>query len=316
MIPSPVTVFGGSGFIGRYVIKRLADAGARIRVAVRRPSGALFLKPLGDVGQIVPVASDITKADSVQAAVADSRAVVNLVGILFESGRRTFQAIHVDGARMIAEAAAAADAESLVHMSAIGADPDAPAAYGRSKAAGEAAAKEAFPGLRITRPSIVFGPEDDFFNRFGAMARLSPALPLIGGGKTRFQPVYVDDVAAAVTALLGGGHDGTKPYLLGGPDIVTFKDVMALVLEHTGRRRLLVPVPADMAKCLAALTEWLPNPPLTRDQVAMLQQDNVVTPGYPTFKALGITPQPMAAILPSYMSRYRRGGGHGISRFG
>lgn len=316
MFPSPVTVFGGSGFIGRYVVKRLADAGVRVRVAVRRPDKALFLKPLGDVGQIIPVAANVAQPESVHRAIADSNAVVNLVGILFESAGRRFKSIHAEGAKTVAEASAKAGVKSLVHMSAIGADDHSPALYGRSKAAGEAASKAAFAGVKIVRPSIVFGPEDDFFNRFGAMARVAPALPLIGGGDTRFQPVYVDDVAAAIVALLAQDDQIPKTYLLGGPEIKTFKDLLQLVLSYSGRKRLLLPIPTAIASAMASVTELLPVPPLTRDQVAMLQADNVVTPGYPTLKALGIEPQMMAAIVPPYMARYRRGGGQGASRLG
>ena len=249
MSVASATVFGGSGFVGRHVVRELAKSGADVRVAVRRADRALFLKTMGDVGQITPVTANVRDDASVAAAVEGAQAVVNLVGILFERARQTFDAVHHQAAGRIARAAASAGAEQLVHVSAIGADEQSRSAYARSKAAGEAAVRLAFPSAAIVRPSIVFGADDDFFNRFAALARLSPMLPLIGGGKTRFQPVYVGDVAAAIAELLSTGQGGGTAYELGGPEIFTFRELLEMVLEATGRRRLLVPVPF-------ALMEW------------------------------------------------------------
>jgi NADH dehydrogenase len=303
------TVFGGSGFVGRYVVRALARAGTRVRIAVRRPEGAGFLRPMGAVGQITPVAANVRDDDSVRAAVADSRVVVNLVGILYERGRQTFEEVHVRGAQRIARAAAVAGAERLIHVSAIGADARSPSAYGRSKARGEASVREAFPGVTILRPSIVFGPEDDFFNRFAMLARLAPALPLIGGGRTRFQPVFVGDVAAAVAACLDRAESAGKLYELGGPRVYAFRDLLAYVLEQTGRRRLLAPLPFAAAELQAFFLELLPVPPLTRDQVRMLRRDNVAAAAALGLADLGIEPNALEAIVPEYLQRYRRGGG-------
>jgi NADH dehydrogenase len=302
------TVFGGSGFVGRHVVRELAKSGASVRVAVRRPDRALFLKTMGDVGQITPVAANIRDDTSVADAVRGSDAVVNLVGILHQSGRRTFEAIHHHGAGRIARAAHAAGARSLVHVSAIGADAASPSAYGRSKAAGEAAVREAFPSAAIVRPSLVFGADDNFFNRFAMLARISPALPLIGGGKTRFQPVYVGDVAAAIAALAAAGGDTPATYELGGPEVLTFRELMEVVLAATGRRRLLVPVPFGIMELNGAILGLAPEPQLTRDQVLMLRADTVAEHGLPGLAELGITPSAVAAIVPGYLVRYRRGG--------
>ncbi len=305
-----VTVFGGSGFIGRYVVRQLAKRGYLVRVAVRRPDQALFLKPAGDVGQITPIAANLRDQASVEAAVEGAGAVVNLVGLLYESGRQRFQAVHVEGAGRAAAAARAAGAESFVQISALGADPQSPAAYGRSKAAGEAAVVAAFPGAVIHRPSIVFGPEDDFFNRFAAMARLSPALPLIGGGKTKFQPVYVEDVAAAIVASLERPEAQGGLYELGGPSTYSFRELLQYILAETGRRRLLVPVPFCAMRAQAALLELLPVPPLTRDQLRLLERDNLVSPGARTLADLGIAPTALELVVPSYIARFRPGGRH------
>jgi len=305
-----VTVFGGSGFIGRYVVRELAKRGYLVRVAVRRPDQALFLKPAGDVGQITPVAANLRDQASVEATVKGAAAVVNLVGLLYESGRQRFQAVHVEGAGRVAAAAKAAGAERFVQISALGADPQSPAAYGRSKAAGEAAVVAAFPGAVILRPSIVFGPEDDFFNRFAAMARLSPALPLIGGGKTKFQPVYVEDVAAAIVASLERPEARGGLYELGGPSVYSFKALLQYILAETGRRRLLVPVPFCAMRLQAAFLELLPVPPLTRDQVRLLERDNVVSPGARTLADFGIAPTALELVVPHYIARFRPGGRH------
>jgi NADH dehydrogenase len=304
------TVFGGSGFIGRYVVQRLAKQGWMVRAAVRRPDEALFLKPLGDVGQITPIAANIRHQGSVEAAVAGTDAVVNLVGLLYQGGRQRFDAVHVEGAGRVAAAARKAGATQFVQISAIGADPASPAAYARTKAAGEAAVKAAFPEAAVLRPSIVFGPEDQFFNRFAQMARITPALPLIGGGHTRFQPVYVGDVADAVVAAVERPDAAGKTYELGGPEIRIFRELMVLMLEEIGRRRLLVPIPFAIASLQGALLQLLPMPPLTLDQVRLLKRDNVVAAGMPGLKELGVDATALELILPTYLARYRPGGRH------
>jgi len=307
-----ITLFGGSGFLGRYVVRHLARQGHVLRIAVRHPEQALFLKPLGDVGQITPIPASLLHEESIREAVRGADAVANLVGILYESGKVTFQAVHVEGAKRVATAAAQAGVRNLVHVSAIGADAGAPARYAKSKAAGETAVLSAFPKASIVRPSIVIGPEDDFFNRFGAMARMSPALPLIGGGKTRFQPVYVGDVGLAIAKLLLAPGHGGKVYELGGPQVFTFRQLMELLLQEIARKRCLVNVPSGMASFQARFLELLPKPPLTRDQVLMLQQDNVVGADAAGFKQLGIEPQAIEAILPTYLDKYRRGGRYSL----
>jgi NADH dehydrogenase len=302
------TVFGGSGFIGRYVVKRLAAAGHVVRVAVRDPEGALLLKPMGGVGQIVPMRADVTREAEVQAAVADADVVVSLVGILFEKPHRTFGAVQAEGPGRIARAAAAAGVRRLVHVSAIGADAASDAAYARTKAAGEAAVLAAFPGATILRPSIVFGPEDAFFNRFAGMANLLPALPLIGGGHTKFQPVYVGDVADAVMAALARDDASGRVYELGGPRTYSFRDLLEYIGEVTGRRRTLLNVGWDLAMLQGRLGELLPTPPITRDQVRMLRHDNVVAAGAAGLAELGVSPTAVEAIVPGYLARFRRGG--------
>jgi NADH dehydrogenase len=299
------TIFGGSGFIGRHLIGRLAKQGWVVRVAVRHPARAGFLKPLGDVGQITPIRAPLQDQLAVEAAVQGASAVVNLVGVLYERGAQTFAAVHARGAQTVAAAAKAAGAGHLAQISAIGADVHAEADYARSKGAGEAAVKTVFPDATILRPSIVFGPEDDFFNRFAAMARLAPALPLIGGGGTRFQPVYVGDVAAAIAAVIDGAEAKGQCYELGGPRIYTFAELMALMLREIHRQRLLVPVPFALAEIMARPLELLPVPPLTRDQVRLLRRDNVVAAKARTLADLGITPTSVEVILPTYLDRYR-----------
>jgi NADH dehydrogenase len=310
-----VTVFGGSGFIGRHVVQRLAAQGWVVRAAVRDPVAAAFLKPMGNVGQVVPMKADLTDEGAAAAAIAGSEAVINLVGILYERGRRSFAAIHVDGATRLARLAAAAGVGHFVQVSAIGADAGAEAAYGRSKAAGEVGVRAAFPAAVIVRPSIVFGPEDHFFNRFALMARFLPALPLIGGGLTRFQPVYVGDVAEAIVRALADPAAAGRTYELGGPRVYSFKQLMALMLAEIGRRRLLLPLPWAIAHLQAAVLERLPLPLLTRDQVKMLKRDNVVAAGAPGFKELGIEPKTVESILPTYLHMYRRGGRFAAGRF-
>ena len=302
-----VTVFGGSGFLGRYIVQRLAQQGARVRVATREPEAARFLQPLGVVGQIMPVQANLLHEASVRRAVEGAEAVVNCVGVLFERGKQRFGALHVTGARRVALAAAEAGAQRLLHISALGADPEAPSVYARSKAAGEAAVRDAFPQAVILRPSVVFGPEDDFFNRFAALARMLPALPLIGGGETRFQPVYVGDVAEAAAKLLAD-EQASGLWELGGPRVYTFKELMQLVLRETGRRRWLVPLPFGVAKFQAAFLQFLPRPPLTPDQVELLRRDNVVAEGARTLADVGVIPTPAEAIVSTYLARYRRGG--------
>ena len=308
MSVASVTVFGGSGFVGRHIVRDLAKTGAAVRVAVRRPDRALFLKTMGDVGQITPVAANIRDDASVAAAVEGSDAVVNLVGILYESGRRTFDAVHHQGAGRIARAAKAAGADRLVHVSAIGAHANALSDYARSKAAGEAAVRAEFPGADVIRPSIVFGADDNFFNLFAMFARLSPALPLIGGGKTRFQPVFVGDVAAAAAAILSSPKGAGTTYELGGPEILTFRELLETVLRATGRRRLLVPVPFAIMEWYGVLLGLWPRPLLTRDQVRLLRSDNTAEHGLPGLADLGVAPTAVSAIVPSYLARYRRGG--------
>jgi NADH dehydrogenase len=307
--PVLVTVFGGSGFIGRHVVRALARRGVRIRVAVRRPDLAGHLQPLGTVGQIQAVQANLRFRWSVDRAVEGADAVVNLVGILAESGRQTFDAVQGFGPRAVAEACRAAGIDRLVQMSAIGADAGSASAYARSKAAGEAAVIETVPGAVILRPSIVFGPEDEFFNRFADMARLAPALPLIGGGETRFQPVFVGDVAEAVARAVEGAVPGGRVYELGGPEVTSFRRCMEIVLAETRRSRPLVSIPFRVAEMMAKATGWLPGAPITLDQVEQLKQDNVVSASAiaegRTLDGLGIEPRTLAAILPSYLWRYR-----------
>ncbi len=320
MAGKQATVFGGSGFLGRYVVKRLAEAGWRIFVGVRQPERAGFLRPMGDVGQVVPIKTNITDPEAVAAAVEGSDLVINLVGILFEKGSQRFSAVHAQGAERIAQAASAAGVSRLIHISAIGADAASPAAYARSKAAGEAAVTAAFDGATIIRPSLLIGPEDDFFNRFAGLARIAPALPLISGGHTKFQPIYVGDVADAIVAAANDPATAGRVFELGGPTVYSFRDLMEYVLAETGRRRFLVPVWPWMLMPKAWCFEFLPNPPLTRDQIVMLASDNVVNPDAGAdigrIGDLGITPTPIEAVAPEYLSRYRRGGGLQPSRFG
>ncbi|MSP68411.1 MAG: complex I NDUFA9 subunit family protein [Alphaproteobacteria bacterium] len=303
-----ITVFGGSGFVGRHLVQRLAKTGAQIRIAVRHPARARFLRPLGDVGQIVPLVAPVTSDAAVAAAVAGADTVVNLTGILFERGAQTFAAVHAEGAGRIATAAAAAGAARLLHVSAIGADPAAPSRYAASKGEGEAAVRAAFPAAVILRPSVVFGPEDDFFNRFGLLARLAPALPLIGGGHTRLQPVYVGDVAEAAVRALGDPAAAGKTYELGGPRIYTLRQIMELVLAETRRHCLLLPLPFAAATLIASLAQFLPVPPLTPDQVTLLRSDNVVGAGALGLADLGIQPTAAEVIVPTYLARHRAGG--------
>jgi uncharacterized protein YbjT (DUF2867 family) len=306
-----VTIYGGSGFLGRHLVRALAKRDYRIRVAVRRPDLAFHLQPLGRVGQIHAVQANLRHAPSVEAAARDAQVLVNLVGLLFERGRQSFDAVHAYGAEQVALAAGAHGAR-LVHVSAIGADEHSRSAYARSKAAAERLVLAAQPQAVIMRPSVIFGPEDDFFNRFAALARISPALPLVGGGATRFQPVFVGDVAAAIAEAVDGNAKGGTIYELGGPEVLTFEQLMRYVLATIERKRLLIPVPFFAAKIKAALLQYLPKPPLTPDQVELLRIDNVVSEAAKaegrTLQGLGIEPEPLEAIVPSYLWRFRKTG--------
>ncbi|WP_114376856.1 complex I NDUFA9 subunit family protein [Elioraea thermophila] len=302
------TVFGGSGFVGRYIVKRLAQRGYIVRVGVRDPDRANFLKPMGNLGQIVPMAASVRDAAAVAALVAGAEVVVNCVGILYETGSQTFRALHAEAPGRIGRAAATAGAKHVVHVSAIGADPASPSVYARTKAEGEAALRAAYPAAVVLRPSIVFGPEDDFFNQFAALAQVLPALPLFGGGTTRFQPVYVGDVAEAAMAALDRAEAAGNTYELGGPRIYTFREILEFILRTTGRKRFLISIPYSVGALQARLFELLPKPLLTRDQLILLQRDNVVSPGALTLADLGITPKAVEAIVPTYLARFRRGG--------
>ncbi len=302
------TVFGGSGFIGRYVVRRLARAGKTVRVAVRNTERALFLKTAGRIGQIVPLHAPVTDDAAVKRAVAGADWVVNLVGVLTESRAASFQAIHVDAAARVARAAAAAGVKRLVHLSAIGADPAGDSRYAASKGDGEAAVRAAFPGATILRPSIVFGPEDNFFNRFAGMSRMLPFMPVIEGA-TRMQPVYVGDVADAVLAALQSDDAIGNTYQLGGPKVWLFVDLLAYILKVTGRDLSLVNMPVPLIRLQACLLELLPGKLLTRDQLKMLARDNVVASNAPGLSDLGISPTAVEQIVPDYLRRYRAGGG-------
>lgn len=308
-----VTVFGGSGFVGRHVVRALARQGWRVRAAVRRPDLAGHLQPMGIVGQVMPVQANLRYPDSVMHAVEGADAVVNLVGILYETGRQSFEAVQAEGARSIARAAARAGITNVVHLSAIGADAASPALYARSKAAGEAAVLAERPSSVILRPSVVFGPEDNFFNQFAGLARMLPALPLIGGGETRFQPVFAGDVAEAVARALDGKAKAGTVYELGGPSVRSFREILEYILAETGRNRPLVPLPFPIAELQGRILQMLPmRPLLTRDQVLMLKSDNIVSQAAAaegrTLEGLGIAPESIEAIVPTYLYRFRKAG--------
>ncbi len=309
-----VTIFGGSGFVGRYIARRMAKEGWRVRVAVRRPNDAIFVKPYGTVGQVEPLPCNIRDDASVRAMLHGADAVVNCVGTFDRGGKNNFDAVQAQGAARIARLAAEEGVARLVHISAIGADPEGPSLYAQSKAEGERAVLEAFPGAVILRPSVIFGTEDQFFNRFAAMSRLGPLLP-IAGGQTRFQPVYVDDVAqAAVKGVLGQAGPGV--YELGGPDVDNFAGLMQRMLAVIRRRRMVVSMPFWLMRIVAFVFDMLnavtlgliPNMVITRDQLASLTVDNIVSPGAKGFADLGIEPTAMEAVLPEYLWRYRPSG--------
>ena len=298
-----IVVFGGSGFLGRHIVRRLAKQGHALRIVVRRPNEALFLKTAGRVGQIEIVHGNIRDEASTRAALDGATAVINAVGILYESGRQKFDAVQGAGAARLAAIAQIEGVAQFIQISAIGADASSASAYARSKAEAEAAILAIYPDAHILRPSIVVGPEDDFFNRFAGMAQLAPGLPLIGGGLTQYQPVSVFDVAQGVAACLAGAPAGI--YELGGPQIFTFRELMELMLEKIGKTRLLVPLPFAVASMLAQLTRFLPKPPLTPDQVILLRSDNVVGEDAADLAALGVEATPIALLLDSYLGRYR-----------
>ena len=299
-----VTIFGGGGFLGRYAVQALARTGARLRIVQRDPRRAFFLRPLAAVGQVQFAAANICDAAAVQAATRGSDAVVNLVGIL----KGDFERIHVEGAGNVADAAAAERAGSLVHVSAIGADPDSESRYGRSKGEGEAAVRGAFAGATILRPSVAFGQEDHFINRLAGMARLAPVLPVISG-RTKFQPVYVADVGRAVAdAALDPRRHGGETYELGGPQVLTMREIMEWVCEETGHGRPLIDIPDAAGRLVARMTGWLPGAPVTWDQWLMLRRDNVVSPGSKGLEAFGLRKTPLAAIAQGWLTAYRRHG--------
>lgn len=307
-----ITIIGGSGFLGRHIVRALARRGYRIRVACRRPDLAGHLQPLGNVGQIMMVQANLRYPASLAAACEGAHAVINLPGVLHSSGAQSFDAIHAFGAEAAARAAKAAKARMFIQMSAIGADANSASDYARSKARGESNARAAFPGAIVLRPSIVFGPEDAFFNRFADLARFSPFLPLIGGGETKFAPVFAGDVGEAVARLVDAGEATGRTYELGGPEVFSFRQLMQFTLDTIGRNRLLIPVPWGLAKLQASVMGLLPNPMLTTDQVELLKSDNVVSADAAregrTLAGLGITPQGIEAIVPGYLYRYRKAG--------
>ncbi len=321
-----ITVFGGSGFIGRHLIRRLANAGWIVRAACRDTEDAQFLRTMGDVGQVIPWGANVSDATSVRVALEGAEAAVNLVGILYESGKSTFDGIHHQSAELIAKTAAGLGIKDFVHMSALGANAHSDAAYACSKAAGEAAVMAALPSARIVRPSVVFGPEDNFFNRFASLSRLSPFMPVIGAptfpkislggdkgfgidflgdGGPKFQPVYVGDVADAIVTCLTDASCEGKTFELAGPKIYSFADIMRLVLKNTSRKRILLPIPFWVAEIKAIFLGMLPKPLLTPDQVKLMQTDNVASGALPGLKELGISATPAEAILPTYLRRYR-----------
>ena len=304
-----VTVFGASGFLGRHVVRSLAKRGWRIRAACRRPDLAAHLQPLGGLGQIMPMQANLRYRASIDWAVSGADAVVNLVGILSPTGRQTYAAVQAFGARAVAEASASAGISRLVHVSAIGADAASGSVYARTKAAGEAAVLDVVPNAVVLRPSVIFGPEDHFINRFGELSMMSPVLPLIGGGLTLLQPVFAGDVAEAIARAVDGDIAGGRIYELGGPEVLTFRAILERLLAETGRRRRLMTIPFGLASILARLTAWLPGAPLTPDQVELLKAGSVVSAAAVgegrTLEAFGISPTSLGAMLPEYAVRFR-----------
>lgn len=312
-----VTIFGGSGFLGRHVVRALAKRRYRIRVAVRRPELANFLQPLGSVGQIHAVQANVRYPRSIEAAVRGSSVVINLVGVLYERGAQRFDVVHAGGAERTSLAAAAFGSR-MIHVSAIGADENSASAYARTKAQGEQAVFAAVPEAVVFRPSILFGPEDEFFNRFAAMARVLPALPLIGGGLTKYQPAFVGDVAEAIALAVEGKARAGTTYELGGPEVRTFKELMEYILTTIGRKRILMPLPFGLAKLQASILQFMPKPLLTPDQVELLKVDNIVSEAAMsegrTLEGLGLAPTAIEAVVPGYLWRFRKSGQFNTSR--
>lgn len=301
-----ISVVGGTGFLGRYVVRQLAREGYCIQIISRDPNKAAALKPSGDVGQIVPIAGDIHDVAPLHEVLGRSYAIINLTGILYERGRQNFTALHAQGPEKLAQAAAALDVSRFIHVSSLGVDKAMGSHYARSKALGEKAVLAAFPSATILRPGVIFGAEDNFFNQFAHMATLAPALPLIGGGRTRFQPVYVGDVAKAVVACLKNPESQGQIYELGGPQIYSFKEIIEYILRVTGRKRPLVKVPFSVATGMGTVAEILPVPPLTRDQVRLLKHDNVVSPNAKGLASLGINATSIDVVVPEYLARFKK----------
>lgn len=302
---SIVTVFGGSGFLGRYVVQALARAGYRVQVICRDAEAAASLKPLGNVGQIAIVSGDITKPESWQHRIGGCRAVINLVGLLYQSGGgQKFTKVHAKAVGKLAEVARETGVEKFVHVSALGVDRAIFSSYARSKIQGETNARTIFPGAVILRPGVMFGPEDNFFNQFARMAAYSPFLPLIGGGKTKFQPVYAVDVARAIVKAVEDDSLAGKTYALAGPDVFTFREIMQLILNVTGQKARLVSIPFPLASLLGAFASLLPKPPLTRDQVTLIKTDNMLDGELPGFEAFGISPASAMDVVPTYLKHY------------
>ena len=303
-----ITIYGGTGFLGRYVVRELAKTGALIRVVSRSPLKGKELKTFGYVGQIALEKGSILDRESVDSTVENSNIVINMVGILHEGGRQRFSNVHAQGAERIAQSAQKAGVERLIQTSALGVEQASRSKYARSKLSGDKAVAAAFPASTIIRPSVVFGPEDDFINRFASIAALSPIMPLIGGGHTRFQPVYAGDVAKAIRATLEMPKTKGKTYELGGPYQYSFKEILEYIMKETGHHRPFLALPFGIASLMSLFVEWLPFPPLTRDQVQLLKYDNVVSDDSLGFKELGLQSRGMEVICPSYLYRYRRGG--------
>lgn len=305
-----ITIFGGSGFIGRHLVQRLGANGYQVRIAVRDTENALPLITQGNVGQIVGIRTNVRNQESVERAVAGADIVINLVGILYEKGPQTFERIHVEAAGRIAAAARQAGVKQLVHLSALGVSPDHPSAYARSKARGEERVAQEFPGASILRPSVVFGNDDDFFNRFASLLAIAPVFPLAGGGKSKMQPVWVEDVADAIVRIIETPAAQGKTYELAGPEVFTFAELMQKVLDYTQRRCLLLPVPYGVMRFMGTLMSLLPGRPLlTSDQVILLRHDNVAAGNCPGLEALGINAAAVDAVVPQYLRRFRRRGG-------